>query len=434
MRFFILLFLCLLTYYSHISYAYIEIGHRADFKRIFNGYGDENFQRLSKAINTGIDADLTDLFRKELGPLKGNHRILGHGWTLNDSIPKDVLEKLEVQYPGQKDKIINVWRKHVTTTINKTMSLTGLPKSQATALAGILYDIHLLGDWEPGNIITEHLLSPEDIKKNLVKNSKELFKNNNKIAPEIEQKLSKVLQANKGKKPAIIAQQLSDELARLDLGGKLHNTWGKHLKIKYSSARAETAATKQTKRLALRSSKQKINSLKASKQPLIKSDFIQKKVFPAIINRAGNLCVFMETPTGMTVIAISIETGIALYQHLQGDISWGELEKKVIESAIKGTSVGLASAIAITLGATPGGLAVIAISFATYEITNLCIEICTPAHLSPEDLKAFAVDMDSILEIATNTGIKISGSSVLDIKPDSAININHVSILELLKQ
>ena len=59
---------------------------------------------------TGIDHELPTMFREKIGGIPGNHRILGHGWGLNDAIPKQTLDYLRKAYPGREQEIINIWR------------------------------------------------------------------------------------------------------------------------------------------------------------------------------------------------------------------------------------------------------------------------------------------------------------------------------------
>jgi hypothetical protein len=63
--------------------------HFDDEATVFNGYGDcDNFKALVAAVSGGVDNELPKMFREQIGPVPGNHRILGHGWTLNASIPQ----------------------------------------------------------------------------------------------------------------------------------------------------------------------------------------------------------------------------------------------------------------------------------------------------------------------------------------------------------
>ena len=125
--------------------------HYDDVLCVFNGYGDADFMELCKDISSGIDNELPRRFRELVGPVPGNHRILGHGWTLNEAIPKETFDKLVARYPGKEKEVIEIWR-NFARNINEVAYLkSGLPKSQANALASFIYDIHLLGDLEPDN-------------------------------------------------------------------------------------------------------------------------------------------------------------------------------------------------------------------------------------------------------------------------------------------
>lgn len=133
--------------------------HFKDVATVFGGYGDDaNFKDLVAVVSGGIDNDLCKAFKDSIGAVPGNHRILGHGWTLNAAIPKKTMDKLMKRYPAKKDDIIAVWAAFARNCIAKSEELTGLPKNQANAFASMIYDIHLIGDLEPDNKLLGDLL------------------------------------------------------------------------------------------------------------------------------------------------------------------------------------------------------------------------------------------------------------------------------------
>lgn len=406
MRFFLLFlsfFLCLCQH----SLAHLGSEHTRDFIRIFNGYGDENFKELCGKLTTGIDHNLPNAFRANIGGIPGNHRIIGHAWGFNDSIPSRVLEELERKHPGKKPEIIKVWSTFVNDLTNDTIRLTGLGKNQARALLGLLHDIHLLGDLEPGNTRIDLVLKPEEITNNIIKNSRELFRNHPEYVQEIQQRLLDVLRKNKDKDVQSTAELLLDEMGRLDFGGKLDKSWKNTLKVTYSTDRSATAFANQTRRIVERTAKRHGGTLTKPGKRLTAGDFRKPrprgKLCPGLITNDGRLVVFISTPQGLGLLCFAIDSGIATYKYATGYLRKGELEEKIIEAAVKGSAVGTATAVAVALGAIPGGWVVEGIAFATYVVADISIEALKPRHISPEDLKAFGLEIDSILGMPRDT-------------------------------
>ena len=433
MRFFIFL-LCFLSFFSQLSYAHSGIEHRKDFFRVFNGYGDLRFSTLSYSVTKGIDDGLPGLFRDKMkGPIPGNHRILGHGWSFNDSIPERVLGELENMYPGRKREIIDIWRNYVNNLSEEAVKLTGLPKPQAKALVGILHDIHLLGDLEPGNTRIDLVLQPKEITNNIIKNAETLFKNNPQFSQEIRERLLKVLLTNQGKDPQIVAELLSDEMGRLKWGDKLNHSWHNRLTTHFDQRRAGVALEMQNRRIAQRLAKNSGSTIQPSLKRLTVGDFGKRrgrgKICPAVITADGRIAAFISRAGGMGMLLISPELGISCYQYVTGSIRKGEFEKRIKEAAIKGLAVGSATAVAIVLGITPGGWVVEGIVFATYEIADIAIKLTETKHISAKDLKAFEVEIESILEAPLDSVLDMPEDSVLAPNIDSPLQLEHDSVL-----
>jgi hypothetical protein len=208
--------------------------HLQDEAAVFNGYGDcDSFKALVAAVSGGVDNELPKLFREKIGPVPGNHRILGHGWTLNAAIPKKTWEKLLKKYPDKKDEIIEVWAEFARGCIAKSEELSGLPKQQANALASMIYDIHLIGDLEPDNTLIKDVLELDLIVKNFNKDCETLFVNKPEYSELIAKKLEEAMKTEL--KYQEKAQLVMSELYKLRIGSMLHQSWGKTLKFKYSA-------------------------------------------------------------------------------------------------------------------------------------------------------------------------------------------------------
>lgn len=263
------LLLCLLSLLPLLCFAHGSAEmHYDDFTGIFNGYGDDSFQELARRINSGIDAysyvleikdstgkviktvhkkGLPGLFKERLGSLPGNHRILGHGWALNDDIPKQTLDYLSRFYPGRKKEIIDVWRTFVDEINHEAVRLTGLPAKQANAYASLLYNIHLLGDLEPDNKLTDLVLPRERIAWNIERDVEILFKNDPNYIAYVKKRIASAMKRG-GSDPKAAAEALMRELYSLRMGTKHNAIWGKSFKPKYSIERAVAANTKNAMR------------------------------------------------------------------------------------------------------------------------------------------------------------------------------------------
>lgn len=99
------------------------------------------------------------------------------------------------------------------------------------------------------------------------------------------------------------------------------------------------------------------------------STTIVQPVLAAILQDGRLLCA---TEYGMFVVAI--EMGLASVELWNGNIDFKEFKKKATESIIKGATVGGVSYAALYLGATPGGLTVLAIGVGGYLIADLGIK------------------------------------------------------------
>ena len=435
--------------------------HYDDFTGVFNGYGDSTFQELSKRINSGIDAysytievkdasgkvirtvtekGLPGLFKERLGSLPGNHRVLGHGWALNDAIPRQTLDYLCKTYPGKESEIIDVWRVFAKRITEEAVSTTGLPAKQANAFASLLYDIHLLGDVEPDNKLIELVLSPEDIVRNINKDAQILFQNKPQYSNLIRRRLSLVMRQMKGKNPQVTAQALMDELYRLRMGDMLKDTWGKTLKPQYSVDRVVAANERLAQRTLQRAPGVPERGSAVSRPSVKKSDFYKKssdgKILHAgLLTSDGRLLLAVKEGGKTALVIFAIEGGVASYKYFHGDILKPEFEEKMIEAAIKGSTVGTAVGVTVLLGATPGGLVVFAVGTGAYVIVDWGIslwrEYQAKKYLTIADLESYGIKMDTILDLPPEDIFSMSGNSTLKLRKDTTLELPNDSTLVL---
>lgn len=412
--------------------------HVSDMKYVFNGYGDASFKELSEAVSAGMDETLPAMYREKLGPLPGNHRILGHPWALNDSIPSNVMEELTKNYPGKEDVVLNVWEEFATNLNAKAQRISGLPETQAKALAAMLYDVHLLGDYEPGNVRVDIVLQPELTVQNFIKESKALFKNQPQLAVEIEQRLEMVLKNSKKVDGQVLAQRLLDEMMSLDIGGKLNKTWGKTLKTKYYPTLAELAAQNKANRSMTRIAAKGRGSLKTQKTPLSKAQLgkrIGKGVLrPAALLSDGRILVPLRDGSQNALLILALDMIEPTYQYVRGDIRWGDFERRLAEASVKAGAVGAATGIAIIIGFTPGGVVVLGVALAAYEVTDIVIKATRHEYFSPRDLEALGGELNSILQPPADSILELHPNSVLQPELNTVLQLEESSVLDIFPQ
>ena len=94
-----------------------------------------------------------------------------------------------------------------------------------------------------------------------------------------------------------------------------------------------------------------------------------KPILSAVLPDGRLLCA---TEAGIFVVAI--EMGLASVELWNGEIDVKEFKRRATESIVKGTAVGGVTYMALYLGATPGGLVVLALGTGAYIITDLGIK------------------------------------------------------------
>lgn len=393
------------------SLAHTGAGHYREFSMVFNGYGDDGFRSLCECISSGIDNDLPAAFRKVIGPVPGNHRVLGHGWTLDAAIPEDALQYLEATFPGKRQDIIKVWAEHAKRVKEMARSITGLPPASADSLAAILHDIHLLGDMEPGNVITKYVLPPKEIEKHLVKELRGLFRSNPEFAYAIESELKKVVKMKLP--PKLMSETLIDTLARCHLGEKLHRAYP-GMKIQFSEKWLKSAEAKYASRILGRVPGVKDSSMvKPAQRRFIKKDFdlaregnsskSARKLVPGLLTADRRLLVALKGGVAEGLVVFAIEGGLATYSYVKGNINNPEFQDKLVDAAIKGVSVGGAVAVAVMLGAGPGGWVVLGVSIGAYEVCDFAVNAWrrnqARKHLTFADLEPFGIVSETTLDL-----------------------------------
>lgn len=486
-----LLLLALLIFCPNMCRAHSGEQHVKDMLSVLNGFGDcSEFQTLCEAITKGMDETAANaaksgekalleglpcMFEKRFGmgvPL--NHRLLGHGWTLNASIPRDTLNLIDSKFienglPWRKADVLALWKEWAGNCIALTEKMSKLPHSKARALASLLMDVHLLGDLEPGNALIQYVLSPEEIAKNIEKDLADLLGRNSPCYKRVSQEMDKVIRralkrglTNNAKQE--LAQQLLNILHESNIGSALYEKLGKTLAFDFTEQALRSAGEATAKRLAkqaVRAGEEAV--VHKSEQKLTQAAFGKgtaygRKVAEASLKAAeagGKTMAASEVVTVAGVVATDgsiwipafktaaweggavfvIDTGIAYYQYCDGAIGKAELKRKLADAAIKGITVGGVSCVAVVLGATPGGWIVLGVGFGAYVITDMALTYYhrqnASKYLTLDDLAAFGITSDTILDIETDTCLQLPIDSPLELKTDSPLDIPYNTPLSL---
>lgn len=138
------------------------------------------------------------------------------------------------------------------------------------------------------------------------------------------------------------------------------------------------------------------------------------KVVPGLIQN-GKLLVALESGLGAGLVAFAIDSGVPTWQYFKGHILKPEFTEKILEAAINGASVGGATAVMVCLGANPAGFMVQGIAAGTYILVEKAQQICKEnritSHLSKDDLFAFGIPADSVLDVHIDESIPMNAKS-----------------------
>jgi hypothetical protein len=382
-------------------------GHELDYKGVLETIEGENFNALIKSVSNAVDSDLPKAISELSGePVSvGKHRYFGH-WGFEGSIPFESEPYKEYLSRFSRKDVIRAWTEMVNRLTNEAMELTGLPKRQARALVGLIYDTHLLGDWKPDlktNRILDPLLHPEKIRADILKNLHRLFGNNSLFVKELETKLISI----KVKDPQLFAQKVLDVLREKPIGQKLFAAYGKtltkngmkHVQVAESNVRA---IMKNPRTFKLKADiktfdgyddiARQIESSGASREVIVK---------PGLVLPGSRVLLSLGEglQTGLAVFAM--EGGLAGYHRFQGNTWRPQFEREIKSSLIKGTTVGAATAVAVFLGASPGGFVVLAVASGSYIAVDFAVrkwhECKDRQFVTAADLAAFGIDVSNAL-------------------------------------
>ncbi len=356
------------------------------------GLDGDDLIPLYKKISGGVDNEFYNIVRERLGSISGNHRIIGH-WGFEGSIPfnQEPWKSQLAKYP--KNEIINLWRTYVNSLVNETVKVTGLPTQQAKGLTGLIYNIHLLGDWVPGNQKTAEVLKVDLIVKDIGKNLNRLFGNNSKFVGIITTEISSL---DKSLSSPDKADKILQILYRNRIGKKFFDTYERFLSKKgigYSEKVANKIlekaiyASQQSQRMVHPLKKFMHGTRTYYTRKITQGTKIVNGVLQEIKINGKPVFVLsipaVEASVGVGVMTFVFTEGVTVYKFANGNITEEEFLKESVKNCGHAFLAGTATYVAVALGATPMGFVVIGVSIGTAIVvdvvwTNLSKEFSTP--------------------------------------------------------
>ncbi len=424
---------------SAMSYKGAD-GHSVHFKEMFGELEGDALEELCHSVSRGLDVDFPRQIREKTGdPLASNHRYYGH-WGFDGRIPFNKEGYKEVLGRYRRSDVISTWQRFVKDKTLEAQRLTGLPKRQSHALAGLIYDNHLLVDWLPGNTITEPLCPIEELHRDMVKSMRGLFGKNSDYVLDIERSFKEILQA-----PSSDPEKARETLLVLKnkgFGDKLFTSYGTELQKKGIAPRLPSQVQKpisnlfrQPEVLSLENSVKFEARIRQKGYGRIKPENIRK--CKGVVTKNGQLLVMShpltvakvaaKTAVASGVLLFASESAFATYKYYDGTIRQWELRQAIQEAAIKGIVVGTAVGVCVLLGATPHGWCVLAVSIGAYLIVDTSLKIWNERqdrkYLTMDDLRGYGIFSNTPLDPRLDTPLEMSPNSPLEPPASTPLNI-----------
>jgi hypothetical protein len=369
------------------------------------------------------------------------HRIYGH-WGFSDSIPfnksplRDVLDKVEsdalrsgksaieakAAREATKTKIIDSWKNDVTKMSKLVENETGLIGQQAKGLAGLFYDIHILGDWSGVKLAT--LQSVDDLGRDIVKNLHRFLGNNSQLPKEIEMEIKKIskfcLNDSACRANGILdILKRSDELRyalslklaeKYPIVSKIVNSkplWRIALTLSAATNRYNTILNKIPEKLRQPAQAGLISgviSATISGYQVIQGDisvldavvdvtsnsflsaqsiYISDAILIKIGNKyalqtvaestSSNLCKGFGAALNLGLATFIFDESKVIFTFCKGDISETEFYKETSKTILRTSGSYAAAYCSVAIGLSPTGPVVMAIAIGSYMLTDLAI-------------------------------------------------------------
>lgn len=339
-----------------------------------------------------------------LGP--DGHRLYGH-WGYSDSIPfnreplKGMLDKIALTKGKEaaeaaKEKIIHAWRKDVAKMEELSARLLGVRGRAAKGFAGLLYDVHLLGDYSGAKLGA--LQNCEALMNDLIKNINRIFGNHSSQSRQIIKALEAAYAS--GEAPAERAARMLEYLS----GSQEFRTAFQYLLGQERFLASILKAPQLSEVKGIKS----IKDLKRLVRSQVKSAV---RMSPALIHN-GKILVPMEAGVGAGFLVFTVDSAVPTWQFMKGNILKPEFMERITQAVINGTGVGAATAVMVILGANPAGLVVAGIATGTYiaidKMQQVYRENKNSKYLTKDDLMIFGIQPDSILDIPVDESIPLN--------------------------
>ena len=389
---------------------------------ILGGYGGDDFRELFDATSGAVDSMAKD-FEEHFPEMKKHfnpktHRLLGHGWALDEEVPESVLEQIEKEYGVSRKKALAYCREYQEKIIKRAMELTGLARDKATAFASLIIDLHQLQDLEPGNSVVKQVSRVKKVVSNINRHLDSLLADNPKLAAVIKKKLSTVLEVcvKEGLSEKEIAKRLIDALMDCHLGTAINSCNKKFLKLVYNidrvvsanakaaAARAKAAAAKANKVATLNKFKKTLSSSakyttvatktgeevtaktveNTAKKAGYKNTKMVRGLLQKVSTKQGGESFILSVPVAGSAAIEGVSAGVLTFVISEGftavgfakgemteDAFWVETWKNVGAAVVDGVAV----AVVCCLGFGPAGVVAIAVGVGAYIIYEVVFNV-----------------------------------------------------------
>lgn len=295
-----------------------------------------------------------------------------------------------------RQRMIQAWRQDVAKMEDISARMLGVRGRTAKGFAGILYDVHLMGDYSGEKLGA--LQDIEALKNDLIKNVNRVFGNHSAQSGDIIRGLDAAFKSGataSGKSERMLAFLSESDEFRVEFQKllKRERFLASILKVPEITELKSGKTAKDIERLA---------------RTRTGSDV---RVVPALV-RDGRLLVSLESGAGAGFLVFAVDAAAPSWQYAHGEILKPEYRERIVQAAINGAGVGGATAVMVILGANPAGLAVIGVATGAYiaidKLQQVYRENRNAVYLTKADLLAFGIPFDSVLDVAIDKGIPLN--------------------------
>ena len=413
--------------------------HYKDLDLFLGGYKSTPLGEIAYRISDSIDNEIAIWFRQKYGSIPGNHRILGHGYTLGEAIPRETLDAIEKKYGvSAVDEVIKHQQEIAKKYLTQIQEVTGLPRTQTRALLRQFSNSHLLGDLMEDNKLINLVRDFDSICKSEIQIMDDLF---GRIDPKYAQKVVREIKSIQRSAMPVAkkAERLTQLFGRFKVDAALNKSYGNVFKkasgaIVYNIDQAVNRNAILVVRMEkffsenYKAAPEKVTILKQfhKEMKLPKSAFRSgpgnnpSKIYsPARLSRMNGVKTVKQTVgilkqvtmkngakgvalivpsvgkaaqeaakgatsilstaggSGITagVMTFVISQGTTSYQFIKGDISEEDFYWESTKNITEAILVGTAVFVAVTLGATPYGWVVLAVGVTTAIVCEVTFYI-----------------------------------------------------------